>query len=94
MNLRERVESRSVRGLTRLACLLALVGLAALCFSVIVPRPLPVIFAMSAGHLIGVWAFLCYLLAVILDVGRRGGELPPSPSSAPDAAPMPKEKLS
>lgn len=71
MNLRERVETRSVRGLTRAACMLALVGLAVLCFSVVVPRPLPVIFAMSAGHVIGVAAFLSYLLAVVLDAARR-----------------------
>ena len=73
MNLRERVETRSVRGLVRGACMLALVGLAVLCFSVIVPRPLPVIFAMSAGHVIGVAAFFSYLLAVVLDAARRDG---------------------
>jgi hypothetical protein len=76
MNLVERIESSSVRGLTRLACVLALVALAALSWSVISPDPLPVIFAMSGGHLIGIAAFSCYLLAILLDLERREGRLP------------------
>lgn len=89
MNLRSHVEHWSVRWLTRLACVLALVGLAIMCFSVLVARPLPVIFAMSGGHAIGIAAFSCYLIAVILDLARREGNLPPYVSSAPDAAPPP-----
>ena len=83
MTLRSHVEHWSVRWLTRLACLLALLGLAVMCFSVLVPRPLPVIFAMSGGHAIGGAAFACYLLAVLLDLARREGNLPPESSSAP-----------
>jgi hypothetical protein len=85
MNLVRRVESASVRGLTHLACLLALWGLSGLCFSVVFPHPLPVIFAMSGGHVLGVAAFGCYLLAIVLDLARREGRLPPRPSSAPIA---------
>ena len=40
-------------------------------YSIISPRPLPVVFAMSVGQGIGILAFLCYLLAVVIDVGRR-----------------------
>jgi hypothetical protein len=40
-------------------------------YSVISPRALPVILALSVGHLIGVGAFACYLLAVILDAARK-----------------------
>jgi hypothetical protein len=87
MNLRSHVEHWSVRWLTRIACVLALVGLAVMCFSVLVPRPLPVIFAMSGGHAIGVAAFACYLVAVLLDLARREGKLPPHLSSAPEAPP-------
>lgn len=83
MNLRARIETRSVRGLVRLACLLALAGLLVLCFSVIVPRPIPVIFAMSAGHAIGIAAFLCYLLAVVLDTARRDDGVARAVSSTP-----------
>jgi hypothetical protein len=83
VNLRTRVETRSVRGLIRLACVLALAGLFVLCFSVIVPRPIPVIFAMSVGHGIGIAAFLCYLLAVVLDAARREGTAPGGSSVPP-----------
>lgn len=61
---------RSVTHLTRTAAVLALVALAIIAFSVIFPRPLAVVFAMSVGHVIGGAAFVCYLLAVVLDVSR------------------------
>jgi hypothetical protein len=77
MNVYERLAHRSVSGLVRLACALALVALAIICFSVLYPRPLPVILAMSVGHAIGGAAFACYLLAVVLDATRR----PPPPDS-------------
>jgi hypothetical protein len=81
MKLVTRIESSSVRGLTRLACGLALMGLALLSYSVLFPAPLPVILAMSGGHLLGAAAFLCYLLAIVLDLARREGRLPPGPDS-------------
>ncbi len=72
MSMGARVErslaQRSVTGLTRAACFLALLGLAVMAFSILVPKPLPVIMAMSLGQGIGVAAFACYLLAVLVDV--------------------------
>ncbi len=59
--------------------MLALVALGLMCGSILWPRPLPVILAMSAGHLIGGSALACYLLAVILDAVAR----PALPSLAP-----------
>jgi hypothetical protein len=85
MKLVKRIESSSVRGLTRFGCGLALMGLALLCCSVLIPKPLPVILAMSAGHLLGVAAFSCYLLAIVLDLARHEGRLPPEPEPASDA---------
>jgi hypothetical protein len=38
-----------------------------------------VILAMSVGHVVGALAFLCYLLAILLDASRR----PPPPDSVP-----------
>lgn len=81
MNLKSRILARSVSELVRLACVLALIGLAIMCYSVLSPRALPVIGAMSIGHAIGGAAFLCYLLAVIVDQARR----PPRPDSFPPA---------
>jgi hypothetical protein len=72
MKLRELLFRRSVGELTRVAAALALLALAIMALSVIFPRPLLVVFAMSAGHVIGGAAFAFYLLAVLLDVRRSG----------------------
>lgn len=81
----EKLKARSVGQLTRVAAVLALIGLAVMVVSVVFPRPLLVILAMSAGHAIGGAAFACYLLAVLLDI-RRGGT--PAPSIAPPGPPV------
>jgi hypothetical protein len=73
LSLLERALSRPVEKLTRAACILALLGLLALCVSVLFPGPLPVIFAMSGGHAIGVLAFACYLLAIVIDARKSSG---------------------
>ena len=85
MKIVARVEASSTRRLTHLACGLALMGLALLSYSVLFPAPLPVILAMSAGHVLGVAAFSCYLLAIVLDLARHEGRLPPEPDSMPSA---------
>jgi len=71
VTLWDRVLRRTVPELVRLACLLALLALGLVCWSVLDPRPVPVILAMSAGHAVGGSAFACYLLAVILDAIQR-----------------------
>lgn len=81
MNWFARMRAQSVTRLTRLACVLALVALAMMSYSVISPRPLPVILAMSVGHAIGGGAFLLYLLAAILDAAKSG---PRRNSDAPE----------
>lgn len=86
MSLYQRVMTRSVPALIKLACILALLALALVCYSVLVPRPLPVILAMSAGHVIGGSAFACYLLAVTLDAVRAE---PPVSDPAPADHPEP-----
>jgi len=83
VRLWDRVLQRSVPELVRVACLLALLALALVCWSILDPRPIPVILAMSVGHLVGGAAFACYLLAVILDAVRR----PPSAEDTAATAP-------
>jgi hypothetical protein len=87
MNLVQRLLGKSVTRLTRTACWLALAGLAVMSYSIISPRPLPVIFAMSVGQGIGILAFLCYLLAVVIDVGRQPprSSRPPGPVAPTEA---------
>jgi hypothetical protein len=78
MSVIERFRARGVVNLTRAACWIALAGLAMVAFSILFPRPLPVILAMSVGHVIGVCAFACYLIAVVLDISRTRPPVPPA----------------
>jgi hypothetical protein len=76
-----------VVSLVRIACWAALLGLAIICTSIIDPMPLTVIFAMSVGHVIGAFAFLCYLLSILADSVRRGSDLPVTSASESVTAP-------
>jgi hypothetical protein len=73
------------------SCLLTLVGLALIVWSVVDPRPVPVMLAMSVAQGIGTLAFLLYLTVVLLDLRRArvlGDDAAP-PSSTPEP---PKER--
>lgn len=70
MSFLETLLHRSVTHLTRLAGGLTLVALAIMVYSVLVPRALPVMFAMSVGHLVGFAGFGCFFLAVVIDATR------------------------
>lgn len=69
-----RVARRSVTELTRVACVLALLGLAVMVYPLLVPGALTVVLSMALGHTLGIAAFACYLLAVVLDLARRRGD--------------------
>ncbi|MEI9935772.1 MAG: hypothetical protein WDO69_00975 [Pseudomonadota bacterium] len=77
-----RLRKRSVISLVRLACWIALVGLAVMAASILDPAPLTVIFAMSIGQVIGIVAFLCYLLSILMDVVRGTDHAPDAPGPA------------
>jgi hypothetical protein len=53
------------------ACGLALFALGLIVWSVLDPRPIPVIVAMSVGQVIGTVSFLAFLLVVATDVRSR-----------------------
>jgi len=80
MSLYSRLLHGSIANLVKVACVLALLALGLISCSVLFPRPLLVISAMSLGHAVGGAAFACYLLAVILDATRR------SPRQEPEAS--------
>ena len=68
------------------ACISALVALGLIIWSLVDPRPIPVIAAMSVGQAIGTLSFGAFLLAVLGDLRRhyrrRGASLaPPAPES-------------
>jgi hypothetical protein len=77
-----RLRKQSVTGMARLACWVALVGLAVLCASIVYPMPLLIIFATSVGQVIGMVAFLCYLLSVLMDVVRGADHAADAPGPA------------
>jgi hypothetical protein len=86
-----RFQKHSVVTLTRLACWIALLGLAVMAASIVNPAPLTVIFAMSVGQVIGIVAFLCYLLSILMDVVRGQAHAPDASGPAqrlrePDSA--------
>jgi hypothetical protein len=78
----KRLQGHSVVSLIRVACYVALVGLAVMAASILYPAPLPVIFAMSVGQVIGIAAFLCYLLSILMDVVRGSEHAPDAPGPA------------
>ena len=53
----------------RVACWLALVALVLIVWSLVHPAPLPVVFAMSVGQVIGTASFAFFLFAIIADIG-------------------------
>jgi len=73
----------SVRQLTRVAAALALVALAMMAYSILSPRPLPVVLAMSVGHGIGLAAVACYVLAILLTMRRNAAGVPAQSSLPP-----------
>jgi hypothetical protein len=76
-----------------LACWLGLAGLALVVWSVLDPRPVPVLLAMTAGQVLGTVSLGLFALTVYVDLRRHGvlaephprrrstDHLPPSPES-------------
>jgi len=80
--LLKKLQKHSIVSLVRLACWVALVGLAVMAASIVKPAPLIVIFAMSVGQVIGIVAFLCFLLSILMDVVRGTDHSPEAPRPA------------
>lgn len=57
--------------LIRVACVVGLVSLGMMAFSLIVPRALPVILALSVGQALGAFALLAYLVAIVSVVAEH-----------------------
>jgi hypothetical protein len=55
----------------RAACVLALVALGLMAWSLFDPRPMPVILAMSVGQALGTLSFLSFVYVVVADIRRR-----------------------
>lgn len=53
-----------------LSALLALLALALMTWSILVPRPIPLVLFMTLGQVIGTVSFVLFLLAVLIDLRR------------------------
>jgi hypothetical protein len=67
----------------RTACWLALVGIALMVWSLLVPSPMPVLVAMSVGQALGTLSLVAFLCVVVVDLRRAHLERPPGPSDPP-----------
>jgi hypothetical protein len=54
----------------RLAAFLALAGLAFMVWSLVDPRPIPIMAAMSVGQGLGTLSFLLFVVVVLVDARR------------------------
>ena len=63
--------------LLRMAAILALVGLAFMVWSLLDPRPIPIMAAMSIGQGIGMLSFALFLVVVVVDAWRASKRSPP-----------------
>jgi hypothetical protein len=76
MKLLDAIRRRSAGDLIRVACVLALGGLAVMAFAVISRRALPVMLGMSLGHALGGVALACYVLAIVIDALQNPSKAP------------------
>ena len=60
----------SIETVTRWSALLALAGLALVALSLLVPKPLPVVAAMTLGQVLGTASLLLFVSALVLDLLR------------------------
>jgi hypothetical protein len=56
------------------SCVLGLVAMGMMCWSVLDPTPVPVLVAMSVGQAVGTLSLLCYVAAVVIEVRRERSE--------------------
>lgn len=66
----ERAKRIRMTTLLRISAVLTIIGLAMMVWSLLVPTPMPVMLAMSAGQAFGMLAFLLYIIAIVIDLRR------------------------
>jgi hypothetical protein len=63
--------------LLRLAAICSLVGLAFMVWSLVDPRPIPIMAAMSLGQAIGMLSFALFLGVIVFEAWRASKRRPP-----------------
>ena len=61
----------SLETLTRAASILALAGLSLVALSLLIPKPIPVVAAMTVGQVLGTASLGLFVGALVLDTLRR-----------------------
>jgi hypothetical protein len=81
------MKGNRIERLIRLSCIIALSALPLMLWSLVSPRPIPIIVAMSIGQVLGTLSLGLYVLAILLDLraARVIGvkSLAPPPPSVP-----------
>jgi uncharacterized membrane protein len=70
----------------RAACVLALIGLSLMVWSVLDPTPMPVMVSMTVGQVFGTLSLMTFLFVVIADMRSAHLERPPRSSSPPSSS--------
>ncbi len=71
--------------LLRVACVVALAALSLMVWSVLDPRPIPVVVAMSVGQVLGTLSLLLFFCVVALDL-RRANRASAAAAAPPEPA--------
>ena len=64
------MRTQAYRRILRTACVLALIGIGLMVWSLLDPTPMPVLVAMSLGQLFGTLSLLAFLGVVVADLRR------------------------
>lgn len=67
-----------------LSCSFALLALGLIVWSLLDPRPIPVIVAMSVGQAIGTFSFAAFLFVVLTDIRSHYKTAPTAPGDSSD----------
>jgi hypothetical protein len=79
------MRARRYAQILRVASVLALVAIALMVWSLLVPTPMPVLVAMSVGQGLGTLSLVAFLYVVVADLRRAHLERPPTTSHPPPA---------
>jgi len=77
------MKTRAYARTLRVACLLALLALALMVWSLLEPTPMPVLVAMSIGQVLGTISLLLFGAVVVTDMRRAHLEREPGTSIPP-----------
>jgi energy-converting hydrogenase Eha subunit C len=86
------MKSRQYDRWLRAACVVALLALGLIVWSLVDSRAIAVVLAMSIGQALGTLSLALYLLVVVADLRRHRIEEPLAPSEPPSAPPTGPEQ--